>query len=523
MPLLPDAERTVDAVALAATWKTDPTLRPLTGNPLLLSTLLVVHHLDGALPRGRAKLYERYIEGMLGVWDDRRKIESMTLSLSPTQKRRLLRRLALEMHLAARDQIEEDDAKAAIGTALHEMQLSLDGALVLDVLRERSGLLIGPGTYGFAHKSIGEFLVAEAIVEGNERDRNTARVDRMMLFRNRHEDRWNAVLFFWAGLAPAKEVEEFARDCMPIDEWRDVLLAVSLVNDQGERLPTAALPAELVQRMVAMSQVNDIDIEKSMSFRCMTTGAATLMIEIRSVELRGLQRTSLDDVFEQWHEAGHFEWMPVRAANGLVRQSFWFACVSDPSSFDEWYQCLRDASTLWPFPVSEVVPRPESQWLVPLHAIARRLAWFKPDVASPKQIMDAIRTVNPNMTRVATFIFILGCIQLSIDSRHPRLQYSTSARCALQRYIDIWGEYISMSAEETWLHETANMRWDGWSTEERLNSDLLHECLVQLHASIESGVLAKTPAVEHVIQTIEQLIVKRAVLLADLQTAASRN
>jgi len=63
-PLLPDAERAVDAEGLAAQWQGDPTLAPLTGNPLLLSTLLMVHHLDGHLPNGRTQIYRRYTDGM---------------------------------------------------------------------------------------------------------------------------------------------------------------------------------------------------------------------------------------------------------------------------------------------------------------------------------------------------------------------------------------------------------------------------------------------------------------------------
>jgi predicted NACHT family NTPase len=73
-PLLEDDNREIDPLNLADAWSQDPTLEPLTGNPLLLSTLLMVHHLDGKLPSGRSELYKRYVEGMLGLWDDRRKV-----------------------------------------------------------------------------------------------------------------------------------------------------------------------------------------------------------------------------------------------------------------------------------------------------------------------------------------------------------------------------------------------------------------------------------------------------------------
>ena len=90
-PLLHETERTVDAQQLALKWRQDSTLLPLTGNPLLLSTLLLVNYLDGRLPNGRAKLYERYVDGMLGGWDEQRKVEADAFKLPAGQKRRLLR------------------------------------------------------------------------------------------------------------------------------------------------------------------------------------------------------------------------------------------------------------------------------------------------------------------------------------------------------------------------------------------------------------------------------------------------
>lgn len=122
-PKLADAERSVNAQSLAATWQQDPTLKPLTGNPLLLSTLLVVNHHDGQLPSGRAKLYARYVDGMLGGWDARREVETERFRLSTDQKRRILRRLALCMHLEGQDQIDGSFAQATVETALKDFRI----------------------------------------------------------------------------------------------------------------------------------------------------------------------------------------------------------------------------------------------------------------------------------------------------------------------------------------------------------------------------------------------------------------
>ncbi|MCP4539905.1 MAG: hypothetical protein GY832_22425, partial [Chloroflexi bacterium] len=171
--------------ALAAGWRADPTIEPLTGNPLLLSTLLMVHHLDGSLPTGRSKLYRRYVEGMLGLWDDRRKVTATTVQLTLVQKRQILRGFALHMFLQEQDQLDEPATMDMVQELLQKMNVSLPAEGVLAALRERSGLIVGPGIYSFVHKSVAEYLVAEAILQGDQRDESGRRIDRFMLFEHR--------------------------------------------------------------------------------------------------------------------------------------------------------------------------------------------------------------------------------------------------------------------------------------------------------------------------------------------------
>ena len=57
-------DRDIDAASLAGTWQRDPTIAPLTGNPLLLSTLLMVHHLDGSLPGHAASTLYRVLHSL---------------------------------------------------------------------------------------------------------------------------------------------------------------------------------------------------------------------------------------------------------------------------------------------------------------------------------------------------------------------------------------------------------------------------------------------------------------------------
>jgi predicted NACHT family NTPase len=105
-PLLPEDNRAIDAEELATSWRDDPTIEPLTGNPLLLSTLLMVHHLDGSLPSGRSQLYRRYVEGMLGLWDDRRQVAATSVQLTLEQKRQITRGFALKLFFDEQDQLD---------------------------------------------------------------------------------------------------------------------------------------------------------------------------------------------------------------------------------------------------------------------------------------------------------------------------------------------------------------------------------------------------------------------------------
>lgn len=232
IPLAVEESENIDIQALADEWQSDSTIKPLTGNPLLLSTLLMVHHLDGRLPTGRARLYQRYVDGLLGIWDDRRKIKANSLTLNLEEKKQILRNFALQLQHLNRETLEEQQTVDVIQKSLNELGLECDPQETLDLLRERSGLIIGPGIYSFIHKSVGEYLVAESIVQGDQRTPDDNRIDRLYLFNHRNDDRWNNIIFLWAGLAPISDVEAFINTC---NEHKELSLAYGLLYDQYDR------------------------------------------------------------------------------------------------------------------------------------------------------------------------------------------------------------------------------------------------------------------------------------------------
>lgn len=232
-PLLTDSSREINSAELAQEWLGDPTIGPLTGNPLLLSTLLMVHHLDGKLPNGRANLYKRYVDGMLGLWDDRHKLSATNIQLSPDEKRKIIRGIALHLFLTEKEAIDENALVDWLNEFLPSVNVRASVSEILLILRERTGLIVGPGVYNFAHKTIAEFLVAETVLDGVQKDIDGRRIDRFTLLEHRDDDRWNVVIFLWAGIAPAIDVISFIEHSITDYKYS---LAYGILFDQYDRI-----------------------------------------------------------------------------------------------------------------------------------------------------------------------------------------------------------------------------------------------------------------------------------------------
>jgi hypothetical protein len=337
-PLLPDADRGVDAATLSKSWLADSTIGPLTGNPLLLSTLLMVHHLDGSLPGGRSQLYRRYVEGMLGLWDDRRKVTATSVPLTLEQKRQILRGLALHLFLRGEEQLDEPAMVDLVQELLQKQNISLPAEQVLATLRERSGLIIGPGIYSFAHKSVAEYLVAEAVLQGDQRDASERRIDRFCLFEHRGEDRWNTVIFLWAGLAPMADVEAFIDACIEAGAW-DV--AYGILYDQYERIPMEMRRRLLLEMTLEERKPIHFDRERSYYIYSHPRAIGGVGLEIPDFNLRSL--AGLPDLNELVIRAvsdGSLRWTDSVNAPQEVRDLLWMACAGRAQSVDDWKSCL---------------------------------------------------------------------------------------------------------------------------------------------------------------------------------------
>lgn len=332
-PLLADSGEKPKPESLAAQLASDPTIEPLTSNPLLLSTLLMVHHLDGSLPNGRAQLYRRYVEGMLGLWDDRRKVAGADIALTSTEKQHILTELAVHLQIREKDQLDEDEVLALVRNCLENMRKQEEPEAVLAVLRERSGLLVGPGVYSFIHKSVAEYLVAEAAVQGTHCDADGRRIDRFALFEHRNDDRWNVVIFLWAGLAPLIEVEAFIEQC---DATEDIPLGYGILDDQYERFQ-----AETKRQFIIRSIESKLKLAKVRLIFSKCHNDNDQSLTIFDLQLRGLWFKQLSFLFERAARNKFLLWADAKGTRGNLRIFIWIIIVRHGNDLHDWIACIK--------------------------------------------------------------------------------------------------------------------------------------------------------------------------------------
>ena len=389
-------ERNVDASALADAWMRDPSIGPLTGNPLLLTTLLIVNHLDGSLPNGRSQLYHRYIEGMLGLWDERRAIEAVAdVQLSREDKKMVLKGLALEMFFQQIESMEEEETVEVIAKILQKLKISAAPEKTLAVLRERSGLIVGPGIYSFSHKSIIEYLVAEAVWKGDWRDSSDRRVDPFYLFCHRADDKWTAVAFLWAGLAAITDVEAFISQCVEGRQWD---LAYGLLYDQYERFSVSARRQFILDLLHSEEQSLIKGGQSFWGLSYMARDLKEVVLEIPSVKLRSLSNnaTSLLSLFRRVTEDKTMVWSDGADGKGKMRDLLWMCCAIDVrrDSIEEWKDCIAASP-----PEGEV----EQAWLMWVieHTIERAVG--TDSLAELKRVIALFQTYCPQHKALLPF------------------------------------------------------------------------------------------------------------------------
>lgn len=490
-PLLQDGNRTIDAEELARSWRGDPTVEPLTGNPLLLSTLLMVHHLDGSLPSGRSQLYRRYVEGMLGLWDDRRKVSASSVQLTLQQKRQIIQGFALKLFFEEQDQLDEPAVFEWLQRFLQRVNISLSVSDILAMIRERSGLIVGPGIYSFAHKSIAEYLVAEAVLQGDQRDGAGTRIDRFRLFEHRDNDRWNTVTFLWAGLAPVVDVEAFVDECVDANH---LALALGILYDQYDRI-AIGIRRQLLLRIITRIELISFphgELQSSWVFSHPAPWSVGILA-IPLFLLRGIgTERMLDDVFERACMDGTLVWSDHLSVTGNVRDLFWMVFSIQPNDIGVWKACLA-------------APCPENasqtEWL----------SWVAERSFFEALTQDGIDVENVLETYQETCPQACGLIPIALMSVALRLEQSVAEkltpqvqRASIIKLFEILPDSNRGEVIEEWLVGTRE--WIlGWGKVPNERGDLFLIFIKRMEELVKQGHLEQDTTYERAMRFVEDL------------------
>jgi formylglycine-generating enzyme required for sulfatase activity len=139
-------------------------LREMTENPLLLSTLCLVHHSDVRLPDKRGELYDRCISLLLETWP----AHAGRPGLPDKQARLVLEPLAYAMHARTARELPAGEAEALLAGPIRRVPgLRLSPSELLQIACEQCGVLASRsyGTFEFFHLSFQEYLCAAHMKE----------------------------------------------------------------------------------------------------------------------------------------------------------------------------------------------------------------------------------------------------------------------------------------------------------------------------------------------------------------------
>ncbi len=220
-------------------------LSELASNPMLLTTMAIIHQKEVGLPRERVRLYKLAVENLLLRWQRQKGIavsDTLAALLRDDLKlRRIVEDLAYWVHEREAAGREDGALSRSDLLALLEKPKYLGSAGLasefLDYVDQRAGLLVGHGgdeeqdyplTYSFPHRTFREYLAGCHMVEGRgiarEYWRRAAEKDFWVLAA-----RYGAEELKYNSRGGEKELLDLAYDLCPAAapgrevEWRAVL------------------------------------------------------------------------------------------------------------------------------------------------------------------------------------------------------------------------------------------------------------------------------------------------------------
>jgi formylglycine-generating enzyme required for sulfatase activity len=239
--------------------RSNPRVRELAINPLMLTVIALVHRDRIKLPERRAELYAEAVDVLLGKWDEARGVEEVRLlddrPYDLTDRRLLLQAIALKMHEAGRKEIAIDDLLAQVEGAFARITADTRAAeraaeRFLSVIRERTGLLVeaGQGVYRFSHLTFQEYLAAVEVAGRHD----------YMAYTLLHaaDPFWREVILLEAGYLSTKNqakttqlIRAVADAPQEPEPFHNLVLAAECVRDVGAMRVEGNLAAGLTQRL----------------------------------------------------------------------------------------------------------------------------------------------------------------------------------------------------------------------------------------------------------------------------------
>ncbi|MGE0821729.1 MAG: NACHT domain-containing NTPase [Candidatus Binatia bacterium] len=243
--------------------RSNPRVRDLAINPLMLTVIALVHRDRVTLPERRAELYAEAVDVLLGKWDEARGVEEIPIldgqSFATADRRLLLQALALQMHEAGQKEVALDTLqtvlKAAFTGKTRDNRAAEQAAeRFLTVARERTGLLVeaGPGEYRFSHLTFQEYLAAVAVAERDD----------FCAYTLAHiaDPFWREVILLEAGVLSTRNPEKTDRLIRAIVEapkepelFHNVILAAECIHDVGTNRVAGDLQATLTTQLAQNS------------------------------------------------------------------------------------------------------------------------------------------------------------------------------------------------------------------------------------------------------------------------------
>ncbi|MCX4242076.1 SUMF1/EgtB/PvdO family nonheme iron enzyme [Paraliomyxa miuraensis] len=190
----------------------------LTRNPLLLTTICLVHRDRGKLPQRRVELYDECVRILLELW---REAKDLEVTMPAVEAQRVLQPVARWLHdVEERRQATAKELAPVIEKALaeeHEAKIEGGAEALLRSVRDESGLLTGwsGDRYGFMHLGFQEYLAAKELRRRGFDDPEVLRE----LAGRFGDGWWQEVILLMLGLDDPPIFERFMKAVVERDEF----------------------------------------------------------------------------------------------------------------------------------------------------------------------------------------------------------------------------------------------------------------------------------------------------------------